>query len=841
MRLLADPVFFQTVKRNSGAKRRLVNVTNEEDRDIDVAVKEIEKPDWLDIEGVFQGVALKFARKKRTPLVANLNTTHKYFPKKPVKDERVRVMFDNDEILEISITIPEIVDEIPPFRGVFAMDFGTTNSCFAFRGGDSKATKALERAKSSPEIPSVMFFHDVSDPITPRYSVGTEAKYDIKENSGATYSYILSVKRLLGQDRSFVMLDKLGGSKPGHKQEWHVEELASFIIRDLIERAEDELAQKIQHVVATFPPMFSRDRKEAIQRAFKKAFAARGTELKDEDIVLNLDEANAGAFNYIYTALLDEFRKFNVTEKTYELLSYDFGGGTTDISLVDVKISRPPELAGRVQIRTELKGLSGDAALGGDNVTLEVFKMLKLKGALGAAERRIKEIEDRKAAEAKKAKSSADDIWSSLGKKKDDDDMFVIDSAKDAPKQVEAVVDEIDPELESISNRENQNVFEGAIQTIIAEKAIIQQAIQTGKTVPETVAAVDRGQPRDQVEKRTKVLEAAIETVLPTRYALYEDKDPFKEEVARKLFLELWNEADVLKVRLSQSEGRPCKVEGILRKCAKYAGIDPVAFNEIGFELADLERVFEQRLTECVQKAYRLYMNSHAKPKGGIAVARKGAAQTEEQQNLRILLLGNSSNLPMVRRKILEVFRVDEASVIFDRGTAKTSVAAGACEEYYLRKAFGKGGLISYEPVGFLDKLPYALGVYHKDLGLVGWDTGFWPVFDRGAAVNSSVTVDERTNFLIHPDITDLPIYVDHKDGAKPQYVGYIDFRNPSGTAPVDAAAVADPNAGKFRIKLDLLPTREILATNVQTGQQYPLIVEKSTVKPEDNPFSGIF
>src|SRR3990172_5531831 len=99
MRLIADPVFFQTVKRNSGAKRRLVNVLNEGERELEVTGKEIEKPDWLGIEGAYQGVKLKFPRKKRTPLVANLNTTLKFFPKKPVKDERVRIFFDNDEIL----------------------------------------------------------------------------------------------------------------------------------------------------------------------------------------------------------------------------------------------------------------------------------------------------------------------------------------------------------------------------------------------------------------------------------------------------------------------------------------------------------------------------------------------------------------------------------------------------------------------------------------------------------------------------------------------------------------------------------------------------------------------
>ncbi len=840
MRLMADPVFFQTVKINTGAKRSLINITNEEDKDLELTIKDMEKPDWLDVEGVYPGMKLTLPRKKRSPVVVNINTTHKYFPKNPVRDEKIKFTFDNDEVLSISITIPEVITVVPPFRGVFAVDFGTTNSCYAFRGGDAKATKGLQKAKSSSEIPSLIYFRDVSDPVAPNYAIGNDAKFEVKENSGAVYSYMISVKRMLGQDRTMVMMDKLAGTKPGHQQEWHVKDIASFVIRDLIDRAEAELDQKIFSCVATFPPMFSRDRKDAIRGAFKAAFSARGVELKDEDLSTDMDEANSGAFNYVYTALLDEFRKYaTLTEKDYELLSYDFGGGTIDISLVAVRITRDPSTS-RLKISTELKGLSGDAYMGGDNVTLETFKILKLRSALALAERRIKEIEERKAREANSKKKSGDDIWAQLAagdKKKGEEDWFVESGPKKDEKK-EVVVEDVDPELESIVNRENATVYEAAIQTIIAEKHVIMHAVDNGQDIALAVQQNEKG-PRDVVERRTKMLEGAIETVIPTKFSLYQDKDPYKEDIARKLFYELWNEADTLKVRVSQAEGRPCLVESVLRKVAKYGAVDPVCFNEIPLQLDHLDKRIDPRVTETVMKAFRLYQNSRKTAKRGISVGDRGGST--EEKNLRILLFGNSSNLPIVKRKFLDVFKCDPTSVIFEKATAKTSVAAGACEEYGLRKAFGKGGLISYEPVGFLDRLPFAIGVYHPDLKLVGFETGFWPLFDRGAAIGTKVVVSEKTNFLIHADLDVLNIFVDHKDGAVPMQVGYVDCRNSVGTAPQDPNAAPDTTGAAFRIQLELLPTREIVATNLQTGAQYGLVIDKMPLKAEDNPFSGSF
>ena len=83
---------------------------------------------------------------------------------------------------------------------------------------------------------------------------------------------------------------------------------------------------------------------------------------------------------------------------------------------------------------------------------------------------------------------------------------------------------------------------------------------------------------------------------------------------------------------------------------------------------------------------------------------------------------------------------------------------------------------------------------------------------------------------------------MEHKDGAPPWQIGYIDFRNPIGSAAVDPAAMGgDAGAAQFRLQIELLPTREIVATNLQTGQQFGMVLDKLQLKPEDNPFSGIF
>lgn len=829
-----EPVFFASVKRNSGAKRRLIRITSSENRDVEVVVKDVEKPEWVDIEGVFPGEKLRFERNKPPSFIVNLNTTHKFFPKKPVQDEAVKVTLETDETFSVLITIAEVKDIVEQFRGVFALDFGTTNSCYAFRGGTAKASKALQQAKCSPEIPSVIYFHDVSDPVQPNCSIGVDAVHEVHENASRFYSYVLSSKRMLGQDRTLMMMDKLGGAKPGHRQEWHIEEIVSFVVRQLITRAEEELDQRIGHVVATYPPMFTRSRKDSLHRALVKALGLGGAEAKDENVVLHLDEANAATFHYIYRVLLDEFRRFNVKEKSVDLLTYDFGGGTVDISLVGVKISRTPDQ--KIVIETELKGLTGDAQLGGDNITLELFRIVKWRVAAAIARERKKAIDEKRRQEEDAAKpKNKKNIWED--EEEGDKGAGAFGRKKAEPKAAEAKAPEpvLDPELALIVNRENPAAYEAAVATVEAELQTLEDAISSGKAIAAAVAA--REKVRHQVEARAKKLEAAIEMLVPTRFATYQDVDPHKEELARKLFHEIWQAADPLKIRLSgaESDAAPCRLEGDLAKIARYAGVDALALSELSVKLQELDARIDAKMTESVKMARDLHHGAQGSTSGDVAVA---AQVTDE--NLRVLLYGNSSNLPIVKRKFQEFFKIPPQNLVHGGAELKTAVAAGACDEYELRKFLS--GLITYKPSGFLDRLPYSVGLFHRELSLIGWERGFWPLFPRGSAHGSTKDVDEKSNFLIHPDLQELPIYADHLDGAPPRTIGFIDFRKPLDR-PTDPASFSAPRENpdaKVPLRLELLPSRELIATNLNTGQSFGMVLEKVPWVTEENPFSGV-
>jgi hypothetical protein len=856
MGLMADPIFYNTIRRNSGGKRRLVHVTNSDPVDLEIEVQEVEKPEWVEIEGVYPGAKLKLEKGKRTPLVVNLNTTHPYFPTGQCMDQKVRIAFENKRVLDIAITLHEIVDKIMPFRGVFAIDFGTTNSVYAYKGRAMDLphhARASQAAMASAEIPSAIFFHNVSDSRFPRFSIGREALFDIKENSGRTYSYVISAKRPLGQNRNLLILDRFGGTKKEHRQEYHIEDVASFIVRELFDRAEDEIGQKITSVVATYPPLFSRAQKDALGRAFRKAIESHEIEMAEDTLVLDLDEANAGAFNHIYGPLLDDFRNFEVTERKVDLLSMDFGGGTVDISLVSVSITRNPQ--GRISIETALKGLSGDARWGGDNVTLETFKMLKARLALAAAAARAEELEAKAAGKpeavgAGVAKSDEDDLWGGGGAGAFGADDIWGGGGEEEEKKEE----EEDEETREIVNREPQENYEAALMTLAREKAIVELMVSRNRSAEEAVVETEKADGSfsgaEQAAERARIIESAVETVLPTQFAKYEDVDPFKMEVARSLFHEVWHEADLVKIRMSSASTGKSKVSGVLKKVAKYASVDPLVFNDIEFSVDELNARIELTIAGVVKKAQVLYENAQADAEGagGLQIV---VGQQAERPPLRVLLLGNCSNLPVIQKMVSESFGAEGQSVVFDSGNLKKAVACGACEEFALRKEFGARGLITYAPSGFLDMLPYAVGIQHRDLALMGYPNGFCPIFNRGAKVGSVAVLDENSAFLIHEKMRDLAIFADYRDGAEPVYAGWVDFTREVAEAEIPKRA-AEPGAaegappppqppeGAFAVKFELLSNRDLLATNLRSGTTHILQAETENWDTSRDPFSGV-
>jgi predicted nucleic acid-binding Zn-ribbon protein len=856
------------LKKNAGAKRKLITITNSDEEDFEATIADVEKPEWIDLEKIQPGATLKLKKGRRTPIIVNINTNHTFFRKGESEDAEVKITFDDERELKVGVTIQEIIDRVDIFRGVFAMDFGTSNTCYAWKGkGEAMdADAAFKPAESSDQIPTLIFFKDVASCEHPKAVIGNEARHDIKEFGSQTYSYFMSIKRLLGENQKFIVLDQFAGSDSSHRQEWDEEQIASFIVREVLKRAEVQVGGKITQVVATFPILYSQERKGALRSVFSTSLSSMDVEVNEDSVIIDLDETNAAAFNYIYGPMLDEFRRFQSTKKEVMLLSFDFGGGTIDISLIDVVIRLEDNV--KIVIETAVKGLTGELYYGGDNVTLETGAILKRRLALKAAEVHKGDAEE---AEAGKEETE-EDLWGSDDEKEEDVWASSDDEAKEAATETVDEEEEEDPETMDIINLEDEDVFQGALELLNRESEIVQASIERGQSIIATVEAKERDEGNymgpEQSKRRAREIEEAVETLIPTRFGIYEDEDPMKSDLARKLFMELWHEADTIKIRVSNSQSGEEKVASILKKIAKYTSVDPIRFNEVSLKLDELNAAINGKIEQVVDKAAALYQSTKAAQTGGIVF---GDDVDEDHKELKILMAGNSSNLAVVREKLMEKFNLDAGNLIFNRGSLKTSVASGACEEYSLKKDFGDSGLISYRSTGFLDRVPYSIGFYHPEFQRLGFPTGFCPVFPRGTEVGAEVTVTSADNFLIHDKLKELPIFADYLDGASPLALGYFNLTKegkPLETAaPAETPAPAETSSetpdeekpkdpfvddiepddepapeddGSYKLNFHLLPDRSLKVDVISKSQTYEMTVTARKVKPEDNPFSGV-
>jgi molecular chaperone DnaK (HSP70) len=889
MALVPQPIFFHKIRRNEGARKKLITLLNTEPEDFSGVLEDVVKPEWLEIEGIYSGATIEVGGGRKITLPVSINTTHKFFPEEERYEDSVTLEFRDDrEPVEILLTLQEIFDDFEDFHGVFAIDFGTSNTVYAYKqklASSATQEEVFDRPKFSSEIPSLIFFKDVSDPKNPKFVIGNEAKFDIKEYSHQTYSYFMSFKRLLGIGTTYVVLDEFSGAKKDHKQTWSIDDIASFFLRAAISQAQHDIGARITDVVATFPTMFPEEKLQALRGAFRKAFEALEIDFTEDSLALDLNETNAAAFSYIYGTMLDEFRRFELREKENLLLAFDFGGGTIDISLVNARITADD--VGRMNIETDFRGITGEKYYGGDNVTLAVQGILKKRMALKLAENICAKLDKESEAETEKAGESkeqwdAGGIWDTAPKADkeekeeggwDSGDIWDGGEEKAAATEEEEQeqLEDLDaPDLQDILNQEPEENYNAAAKMVNDDKDTIEHAISKACDIETALVSkekkagtfVDAGQTRMKAGQ----LEEALETRLPTKWSLYEDENPMKMEIARKLFHELWHEAELLKIRLSTSDTGVNRVQGVMRRCARYASSQPIIFNDITVSLEELSAQIDERITKAVEKAHNLYMSATEVVHGSIVIRKP----LEELPPLKILVYGNSSHLPIVKEKLLEVFDIGESDLVVDRELLKASVALGACEEHSLRREFGAEGFIRYHGTDFLNALPYSVGLLHRELTRLGYKNGFAPIFRRGSEKGALTTLDSENCFLIHTEMRELALYADYHDGHQPTYIGWFDWQNPDGKEDLDELLAADKveepeepseeaesdSEGEFSygsdseepaedkpvpymVRFELAPNRNIKAIDLKNGNYY--ISKPVTEKwaDDENPFSG--
>ncbi|MFA5744996.1 MAG: molecular chaperone DnaK [Candidatus Paceibacterota bacterium] len=232
---------------------------------------------------------------------------------------------------------------------ILGIDLGTTYSAMAVvEGGEPRI---LENAEGSRTTPSVVAIGKNNERI-----VGTLAKRQSVTNPLNT---IFQIKRFIGHsfDEPAVQKDKEsvpfemrkadnGGIEVKMNDKWYrSEEISAMILGKLKADAEARLGEKITEAVITVPAYFNDDQRSATKAA---------GEIAGLDVKRIINEPTAAALAYGFNKKKDE-----------QIAVFDFGGGTFDISVLEV--------GGDV---IEVKSTDGDAHLGGKDIDQKIINWL---------------------------------------------------------------------------------------------------------------------------------------------------------------------------------------------------------------------------------------------------------------------------------------------------------------------------------------------------------------------------------------------------------------------------------------------------------------------------------
>ena len=199
---------------------------------------------------------------------------------------------------------------------IIGIDLGTTNSCVAVMEGGKPTV--ITNAEGARTTPSVVAFTKTGERL-----VGEPAKRQAVTNADKTVS---SIKRHMGTDYKVTIDDK----------KYSPQEISAMILQKMKSDAENYLGEKVTEAVITVPAYFN----DAQRQATKDAGKIAGLDVKR---IINEPTAAALAYG------LDN-------EQEQKIMVYDLGGGTFDVSIIEI---------GDGVI--EVLATNGDTHLGGDD------------------------------------------------------------------------------------------------------------------------------------------------------------------------------------------------------------------------------------------------------------------------------------------------------------------------------------------------------------------------------------------------------------------------------------------------------------------------------------------
>jgi molecular chaperone DnaK len=224
---------------------------------------------------------------------------------------------------------------------VIGIDLGTTNSCVAIMEGGQP--KVIVNAEGALTTPSVVAFTESGERL-----IGMPARRQAITNPEFTFS---AIKRLIGRTFDDPVTKKDMGLVPykivkapngdayvqGRDKSYAPAEISAFILQKMKETAEAYLGEKVDKAVITVPAYFN----DAQRQATKDAGRIAGLE-----VLRIINEPTAAALAY----------GLDKTEKNKTIAVYDLGGGTFDVSVLEIGDGV-----------FEVRSTNGDTFLGGED------------------------------------------------------------------------------------------------------------------------------------------------------------------------------------------------------------------------------------------------------------------------------------------------------------------------------------------------------------------------------------------------------------------------------------------------------------------------------------------
>src|SRR3954465_1881218 len=237
---------------------------------------------------------------------------------------------------------------------IIGIDLGTTNSAIAVvKGGEPGIIENAEGARTTPSVVTISKTGERLVGLLARRQAVTNPKntvYQIKRFIGHNFD-----EPAVAKDRASVPFETRksasGGIEVKMGDKWYrPEEISAMILQKLKQDAESRLGETITEAVITVPAYFNDAQRAATRDAGKIAGL---------DVKRIINEPTAAALAY-------GFNK----KKNEKVVVFDFGGGTFDISVLEVVMAEGNE--GSIEVRST----DGDAHLGGKDIDQKIIDWL---------------------------------------------------------------------------------------------------------------------------------------------------------------------------------------------------------------------------------------------------------------------------------------------------------------------------------------------------------------------------------------------------------------------------------------------------------------------------------